>query len=266
VIDGAVKHTEHLGDEADGRRTVEDFLGVFTPALEKEKSVSAAWDEVQRRLPYRPPRGSKERPAAETWSGIGGLVLAAALCVFAGAGARRLTPYAANKDLETRIVRPGYGVKLYLGDPVRSIGARWRGESPRFDLEVGDPAFVDSVVAHADVWDADITEMRSGGKAPPSFRPMMEIRLKDDPRLSGQTLIGTASLTAVYPTFSGVAFREASLPLDKKIEIRVFTFPQVLLARAAPLFYTAGAILVILTAMAMIGRLRCEETEVSPGE
>lgn len=166
----------------------------------------------------------------------------------------------ANAGLVNKIVRPGYAVKVYLADEVRSIGGKWTGEDPSFTLESGEQSFIDSVATHSESWADRITETYANKDNSPGFRPYVEIRLKDDPDLAGRTLKGEAHVRAVYPIFSGVAYKELAGTWRKEVSITVFTLPQLLLARAAPLFFTVGIFLAVLTVLALYRRMTAEPT------
>ncbi|MFH2201623.1 MAG: hypothetical protein ABIJ96_00765 [Elusimicrobiota bacterium] len=258
VLAGARSHNEALGETAHGENAVAEFLKIFSPALKEEKSVAAAWERVRQERPYVPPAPPPEAPAVSTWGGIVKLLLGAVLCIGGNFFFRSLTPLADNAALENKVVRPGYAVKIYLGKSLRSIGGRWSGEAPVFTVEEGEQSFIDSVKTHSDSWEGRLTEMHERKSDPPAFRPYIEVRLKDTPDLSGKTLNGTASLRGVYPVFSGVVYKEMSGTWSKKVSFTVFTFPQFLLARAAPVLLTAGIFLVVLTLLAVYGRLKEE--------
>ncbi len=255
VLGGALSHNEQIGDEANGEKAVEDFLQVFNPALKEEKSVESAWEKVRAAYPYVPPPPPKEPPATSTWGGVARLFGGGLLCLAGGLLLRSWTPMSANAGLVDQIVRPGYAVKVYLAAEVRSIGGKWNGEAPSFTLEFGEQSFIDSVGTHGDSWADRITETHTKGGDSPGFRPYVEIRLKDDPDLSGRTLKGEAHVRAVYPVFSGVAYKEMAQTWRKKVSITVFTLPQLLLVRAAPLFFALGIFLGVLTVLALYGRL-----------
>ena len=260
VLKGAQDHRERLGDVADGEKAVEDFLQVFNAALKEEKSVEVAWERVRSDFPYTPPTAPPEPPATSTWHGVARLFGGGALFIVAGLLLRSWTPMSANAGLVDKIVRPGYAVKVYLADGVRSIGGKWKGEAPSFTLDVGEQSFIDSIATHSDDWSDRISESNAKDGGSPRFRPYIEIRLKDDPDLSGRTLKGEAQVRAVYPVFSGVAFKEVSGTWRKKISITVFTLPQLFLARIAPLLLTVGFFLGVLTVLALYRRLAAKPT------
>jgi len=257
VLEGAQSHNEQLGDGAIGDKAVEDFLQVFNPSLKEDKSVEAAWEKVSAAYPYSPPPPPKEPPAAR---GVARLFGWSVLCVAGGLLLRSGAPLSENAGLANKIVRPGYAVKVYLAAEIRSIGGKWKGEAPSFTLEEGEQSFIDSVGTHSDSWAERITETHTQKSGPPGFRPYVEIRLKDDPDLAGRTLKGEAHVRAVYPVFSGVAYKEVAGAWRKKVSITVFTLPQLLMARIAPILFSVGAFLGVLTLLAFYGRWTSELT------
>lgn len=260
VLAGAESHNEELGDKVNGEKAVEDFLRVFNPSLKEDKSVEVAWEKISAAYPCVPPPSPPEPPATSTWGGVARLFGGGLLCVAGGLLLRSWTPMSANAGLVNQIVRPGYAVKVYLAAEVRSIGGKWKGEDPSFTLEVGEQSFIDSVATHNESWADRIKETHTNKDNLPGFRPYVEIRLKDDPDLAGRTLKGEAYVRAVYPVFSGVAYKELAGTWRKKVSITVFTLPQLLLARAAPLFFTVGIFLAVLTVLALYRRMTAEPT------